>query len=135
MDAERWRRVERVLDAALSRERSEWPTVLDAECEGDVALRREVATLLERVTAARSYLGASPAAAAAALLAESGDHESAAKMEGRRIGAWSIVREIGRGGMARVFLAERADGVYKQTVALKLLRSSLDTESARSSRS
>lgn len=41
---------------------------------------------------------------------------------GERIGAWCVLREIGRGGMATVFLAERADGAFQQRVALKLLR-------------
>ena len=33
-----------------------------------------------------------------------------------------MVREIGRGGMGRVFLAERADGEFEQRVAVKLLQ-------------
>ena len=41
---------------------------------------------------------------------------------GERIGAWRIVRELGRGGSGVVFLAERADGAYSQEVALKWLR-------------
>lgn len=41
---------------------------------------------------------------------------------GERIGAWRIVREIGRGGSGVVYLAERADGAYSQTAALKWLR-------------
>ncbi|MBO7942619.1 hypothetical protein JTP77_042960, partial [Streptomyces sp. S9] len=40
---------------------------------------------------------------------------------GERIGAWRIVRELGRGGMGLVFLAERDDGEFEQRVALKLL--------------
>ncbi len=39
-----------------------------------------------------------------------------------RIGAWRIVRELGRGGSGVVFLAERADGAFSQQVALKWLR-------------
>ncbi len=39
-----------------------------------------------------------------------------------RIGAWEVVRELGAGGMGRVFLAERADGEYEQQVALKVIR-------------
>jgi eukaryotic-like serine/threonine-protein kinase len=35
---------------------------------------------------------------------------------------WRVLRELGRGGMGVVFLAERADGAYQQKVALKLLR-------------
>ena len=38
-----------------------------------------------------------------------------------RVGAWRIVRELGRGGMGVVFLAERADGEFDQLVALKWL--------------
>ncbi len=40
---------------------------------------------------------------------------------GSRIGPWQLVRPIGRGGMAEVHLAERADGAFKRCVALKLL--------------
>jgi eukaryotic-like serine/threonine-protein kinase len=38
-----------------------------------------------------------------------------------RIGAWRIVKPIGRGGMGEVFLVERADSTYKQLAALKRL--------------
>ena len=47
---------------------------------------------------------------------------------GERIGAWRVLREIGRGGMATVFLAERADGAFQHRVALKLLRYGADRE-------
>lgn len=40
---------------------------------------------------------------------------------GERLGAWRILDIIGRGGMAEVYLAERADGAYKQRAAIKLL--------------
>jgi serine/threonine-protein kinase len=38
-----------------------------------------------------------------------------------RIDRYRIVREIGHGGMGRVFLAERADGAFQQRLAIKLL--------------
>jgi serine/threonine protein kinase/TolA-binding protein len=41
---------------------------------------------------------------------------------GVRIGVYSIVELIGRGGMGEVYRAERADGQFSQTVALKLMR-------------
>ncbi len=47
-----------------------------------------------------------------------------------RIGAWKIVRELGAGGMGRVFLAERADGEYEQQVALKVIRGEFTTDAA-----
>jgi tetratricopeptide (TPR) repeat protein len=36
------------------------------------------------------------------------------------VGSYRLIREIGRGGMGNVWLAERADGLLKRTVALKL---------------
>ncbi|MGZ5214671.1 MAG: serine/threonine-protein kinase [Caldimonas sp.] len=41
--------------------------------------------------------------------------------EGSRIGAYRLVRHIGSGGMAEVWLAERADGAFARQVAIKLL--------------
>ncbi len=41
---------------------------------------------------------------------------------GVRVGVYSIVELIGRGGMGEVYRAERADGQFAQTVALKLVR-------------
>ncbi len=40
-----------------------------------------------------------------------------------RVGAWKLTRHIGRGGMGVVYEAVRADGDFKQRVAVKLLRS------------
>ena len=39
---------------------------------------------------------------------------------GEHIGPYELVREIGRGGMGFVWLANRADGAFKRAVALKL---------------
>jgi serine/threonine protein kinase len=39
---------------------------------------------------------------------------------GERVGPYQLVRELGTGGMAEVWLAQRADGAYKRSVALKL---------------
>jgi hypothetical protein len=46
----------------------------------------------------------------------------------RRIDSYRIVREIGRGGMGRVFLAEQETESWKRRVALKVLDSALPSE-------
>ena len=49
-------------------------------------------------------------------------------MNGRRVGVYELKREIGRGGMGAVYLAERADGEFRQTVAVKLIKRGMDTD-------
>ena len=47
---------------------------------------------------------------------------------GTTVGRWVIIARRGRGGMATVYEAQRADGAYVQRAALKVLRRGLDTE-------
>src|SRR5688572_32960806 len=47
---------------------------------------------------------------------------------GMRIGAYKILREIGHGGMGSVYLAKRDDEVYRQEVAIKLIKPALGGE-------
>lgn len=49
-------------------------------------------------------------------------------MIGRRIGAYRLEEEVGRGGMGVVFRAARIDGEFDQTVAIKLIKRGMDTE-------
>ena len=61
--------------------------------------------------------GALKGALAASLLRQ---RERASELApGARIGAYRIERELGRGGMAIVYLAARDDGEYEQQIALK----------------
>src|SRR6266850_5488256 len=43
-------------------------------------------------------------------------------LEGRRVGEYDLIREIGRGGTGAVYLAGRADNVFSKRVAFKVLR-------------
>jgi serine/threonine protein kinase len=54
------------------------------------------------------------------------DDESVAAA-GEQVGPYVLVREIGRGGMGSVWLADRADGAFKRHVALKLPRMTWST--------
>lgn len=41
--------------------------------------------------------------------------------EGSRVGPYRLVRRLGEGGMAEVWMAQRDDGAFQRTVAIKLL--------------
>ena len=47
-------------------------------------------------------------------------HESPGVKIGGRLGPYELIRRLGVGGMAEVWLARRADGAFKREVALKL---------------
>lgn len=89
---------------------------------------------LLRLMGAALDLAASRAVAQPAIDGFRAIHESATLMlqTGQSIGVYRLIRELGRGGMSLVWLAERADGVVKRQVALKLplfiLSSALDVE-------
>jgi serine/threonine-protein kinase len=118
---ERWRRVEEIFYRALDRPPEEREEILDAECSGDAGLREEVASLLaEQAGAGRDLESLIERAAAELVMPEAG----------RRIGPYRLLREIGHGGMGVVYLAERADGAYRQEVAVKLVQGHVTGEEA-----
>jgi serine/threonine-protein kinase len=86
-------------------------------------LREEVSRLLAAHERAGDFLSGLDAVRAAELLAS-----VQAPGEGRRIGPYRVLRELGRGGMGTVYLAERADGGFEQRVALKLVKRGMDSE-------
>src|SRR5204863_9694351 len=47
---------------------------------------------------------------------------------GRRVGSYRVVREVGRGGMGAVYLAERADSAFHKRVAVKVVKRGMDTD-------
>ncbi|HKG93212.1 MAG TPA: serine/threonine-protein kinase [Gemmatimonadaceae bacterium] len=61
--------------------------------------------------------------------AETGTRSSYGPPErGRHIGPYRVQRELGRGGMGVVYLAERDDGQYRRRVAVKVLRAGPDAD-------
>jgi serine/threonine protein kinase/tetratricopeptide (TPR) repeat protein len=117
---ERWQRIKEVFADAQERSPSERSSFLEEVCASDESLRSEVESLL----AAAENEAASDASAAAS--AESSRLNDA--VIGRRIGAYKIIQRIGRGGMATVYLASRADEQYEKQVAIKILLPELGSE-------
>src|SRR5262245_18822875 len=101
MDAERWAKIDRLLDQALERPPERRSAFLSDACEGDDELRREVESLLKAHSHPESFLGAPALDVVARRLA--GDRQ--ASLVGKRIGAYQVISVLGVGGMGEVYLA------------------------------
>ncbi|MEL7364136.1 MAG: serine/threonine-protein kinase, partial [Bacteroidota bacterium] len=111
-----------LLADALERESDERAAFLQAACADDPTLVAEVERLLaahEAAVSSRRFASGVFDLAPAALA------EAAPLPD---IGSYRLVREIGRGGMGTVWLAERADGLFEQRVAVKLMRAGVVSE-------
>jgi eukaryotic-like serine/threonine-protein kinase len=119
MDANRWERLESLFVAALERDAPTRDAFLRGATADDPTLYAEVSAMLaatgeSRALAVESVLlrdtpwGRSPGVAGVSVPAS--------------LGAYRLIEQIGRGGMGVVYRAERADGQYTRTVAIKLVR-------------
>jgi serine/threonine protein kinase len=117
---EKWDQVKELFALALERDPEERTTFLRQACAGDDSLRTEVESLLSSFDGASTFLEDCPAA----------DLVSAQSrgMTGKRIGAYRIIREIGQGGMAVVYLGERDDQNYRKRVAIKMVKAGIGGE-------
>ncbi len=115
-----WEHAKEILAQALEKSAEERSTFVREACGQDAALLAEVESLLFHSDGADSLLENSPVAKVLSF------HPNL--MVGRRIGAYRIVREIGQGGMAVVYLGERADENYRKQVAIKMVKPGIDTE-------
>jgi serine/threonine protein kinase/tetratricopeptide (TPR) repeat protein len=121
MNQERWQRLKSIVADALEENSSAARTaLLQRECAEDVALLREAESFLtaaDTISAeGTDRLEECAAAAARAVRRER------LSLTGHRIGAYIIVRELGHGGMATVYLGARADGYFEKEVAIKILK-------------
>lgn len=120
MSSEHWQQLEDVFHAALERAPAEREAFVAAACSSDAGLRQEVERLLHAHEQASRFVA--QAAADVARVA------ATVPADGRQIGAYRIIRELGRGGMGTVYLAERADAQFEMRVALKVIKRGMDTD-------
>ncbi len=114
-----WSRIEAAFDELLDLEAADRPEALARLRVRDPALGREVAALLAADEAPGDPLGEAVSDALERSVTEERTPES--------IGPYRILRELGRGGMGIVYLAERDDSQYRHLVAVKLLKRGLET--------
>lgn len=91
-----------------------------AHCGDDRELREAVLRLLRADSREHTLLDG--------VASDAVEFTEFALLADQRVGPYRIVREIGIGGMGAVYLADREDGEFEQTVALKVMRP--DTEAA-----
>jgi predicted Ser/Thr protein kinase len=115
-------RVPELFGEALSLPLAERAAYLARACGGDEALRAEVERLLQAHDRAGGFIERS----ALAQLADQPTVSETREWAGERVGPYRVLRELGRGGMGVVYLAERADGEFHKQVAIKLLPASAD---------
>ena len=106
-----------VFEAALGRAPEARAAFVDAACQGDEEIAREVHSLLRHHESAEGFL-----AEPAELPFEDLEREA---LEGSFVGRYKLLERLGAGGMGVVYLAEQNDP--RRRVALKLLRPGLAT--------
>ena len=125
-------RLDELFHAALELEEGERAAFLDEHCAEEPALRRELEDMLAVSTddrGAEQWFGD----VIAAVLddetqpgTEQLDDVPGAP-ECPVVGPYRILEELGRGGLGTVYRAERVDAEYSREVALKLVRTGLDS--------
>ncbi len=127
MQAENWQRVRALFDLLADMSPDAWESALDEQGVIDAQLRSEVISLLraDREDLVHTHIDAQ----APAMLSDLAEREVEVenqRLDGRCVGAFRLVSEIGRGGMGTVWRAERVEGGFEQVVAIKLIRADWD---------
>ena len=122
MTPERWQKIETLLQATLECTPAERGALLDEACAGDETLRDDVESLLASNDQIDSFLESPAVEDAAGLLG----HERATSVVGLAIGPYTILSQLGVGGMGEVYLAH--DSRLGRKVALKFLPEEITDE-------
>jgi len=119
--SERWQRVQELFEGAAELPREEREAWLRSRTGDDPELVDEVLSLLAADSDPLFDRLKGLVRGAASELAAADEMAWA----GRTVGRYRLIREIARGGMGTVYLAERADAAYEARVAIKFVRGSI----------
>lgn len=123
MTATRWEELRNLFDHLVDLPPPEQRSALAAVVDDE--LRIEVESLLAAERSAGSRFDLAP------VLPGAFDDAPAESLDGMRIGAYRVTREIGRGGMGAVYEAHRDDAAFTKRVAIKMISGGRDTEQVR----
>ncbi|HEV3334531.1 MAG TPA: protein kinase [Bryobacteraceae bacterium] len=126
MTSDRWQTVKDLMDAALRVSLSERAEFVGEQAREDEELRAEVMSLLASHEDAGDFLESPPVR----ITAPEQVVETEASLAGEQVGAYRLIREIGRGGMGTVYLGIRAEDESGQPVAVKLIREGMESDFA-----
>lgn len=118
MSPERWQQVSNLFDELIDQPPASWSDRLASQPND---IQSEVLELLKHSSSATARLESIVQSVATAI--NTIDDEPPPSP----IGPFHPVRQIGRGGMGSVWLAERIEGGFSQRVAIKLLHRGMDT--------
>ena len=121
MDAERWKRVDDLLQSVLQVPGDQQDAFLQEACGDDAPLLEEVRSLLASHQNAGGFLEHSLIDAAKLTISPLDDEPAARSATGRVVSHYRILSQLGHGGMGSVWLAERNDGRFDRRVAIKFL--------------
>jgi eukaryotic-like serine/threonine-protein kinase len=116
-----WQRIQSIFLAAADLPAEERDYAVGVLCAGDTELFDEVNSLLAADNDSSVTIDSAIQGVAATIL-------DTPILIGERLGAYRVVREIGRGGMGSVYLALRDDEEYVKEVALKVVKRGMNTE-------
>ena len=118
--------IDRLLGEALDLEPADREQFLHRMGASDGPLRDRLSKLIGLAAQDGGFLSRSPVRDAAGA-SEQPEEDLEPAAAGTLVGPYRIVREIGRGGMGAVYLAERTDGQFQKHVAVKLIKRGMDT--------
>ncbi len=126
MDAERWQQIEALFTQLSEIEdvESQRQKIADIRHK-DETLADQLEALLASHRLDESFLDHPPQEEAAVALAR----QIQSRLIGQKFGPWVIKSTLSEGGMGSVYLAHRHDAGFEQTVALKLIRAGLESNS------